>query len=54
MDVKTIKISSSGNVHTVIVRGETDHFVAMDSWYVYSEGFVDYYDLVINGEVKMQ
>ena len=31
----------------------TDHFVMMDSWYVYSEGFVGYYDLVINGEDKL-
>ena len=31
----------------------TDHFVMMNSWYVYSEEFVDYYDLIINGEVKM-
>ena len=53
MDIQTIKIPFAGDVHTVIVRGETDHFVKMNSWHVYSEGFMGYYDLQVNGKVEM-
>ena len=53
MDIQTTKVIFAGIVHTVIVQGETDYFIKMDSWHVYSEGFVGYFDLVVNGKVEM-